>query len=117
MRGGDIYFCNYKNKSFRRFREYPEPNSNKYTGKQDRKRLIKTYASRCEGFYHDNGCWYRTQHDTTVVKIYMTGFPSEAYMNWVIQYADTTWGKDYVIPSKELDRVFEVAKQATSLKF
>ena len=46
-------------------------------------------------------------------KIWVTGFPDEDIMDWVIEYAKQT-GRDYVIPSEEIDGVFAAAEEATS---
>lgn len=104
---GSGYLCTRVYKSH-------EPLSGQHTGKQARKRLQQAFAARCGGVRNSGGEWYRIRNDGTPdKKIWVTGFPDEDFMNWVIDYAEKT-SRDYVIPSEELDGVFAAAKVATS---
>ena len=91
-----------------------EPQSGQYTGKQERKRFQQHFASKCGGVYNSHGAWFLDRNNGKPdEKIWVTGFPDEDIMRWVIEYANQK-GKDYVIPSEELDGVFAAAEEATS---
>jgi len=94
-----------------------EPESGNHTGKQERKRLQQAFAARCGGVYNSGGAWYRIRNDGPPnEKIWVTGFPNEGFMQYVIKYAPKKdkKGEDYVIPSDDLDEVFSAAAAATS---
>jgi len=91
-----------------------EPESGQHTGKQERKRLQQKFAGICGGVYNSNGAWFRDRNNGKPdEKIWVTGFPNSIFMDWVIAYAENK-GRDYVIPSEELDEVFAAAEEATS---
>jgi hypothetical protein len=91
-----------------------EPLSGQHTGKQARKRLQQNFAAKCGGVYSSCGEWFLHRNDGKPdEKIWVTGFPDEDIMDWVINYADEN-GQNYVIPSEELDEVFRAAAAATS---
>jgi hypothetical protein len=99
--------CKHVTKSY-------DPESGQHTGKQERKRLQQAFSARCGGVYSSGGAWYRERNDVTPdEKIWVTGFPDEDFMKYVISYADKN-GQNYVIPCKELDEVFRAAAAATS---
>ncbi len=101
------YLCKHQHKS-------REPESGNHTGKQERKRRQQAFAARCGGVYNSGGAWYRERNDGTLPeKIWVTGFPDEDFMEHVISYANKR-GRDYLIPSEELDEVFRAAAAATS---
>jgi len=108
------YYTNGRGEVCARVHKGYEPESRKHTGKQERKRLQQAFAARCGGVYKSGGGWYRIRNDGTPdEKIWVTGFPDEYFMNWVIKYANKR-GRDYLIPSEELDEVFTAAAAATS---
>lgn len=91
-----------------------EPESGQHTGKQERKRLQQHFASKCGGVHNSGGAWFLDRDDGKPdQKIWVTGFPDEDIMDWVINYANKK-GRDYVIPSEELYGVFAAAEEATS---
>ncbi len=91
-----------------------EPLSGQHTGKQERKRIQQAFAAKCGGVYYSGGAWFRHRNNGKPdEKIWVTGFPDEDIMVWVIKYANQR-GRDYVIPSEELDGVFAAAEEATS---
>lgn len=91
-----------------------EPQSGQHTGKQERKRIQKLFASKCSGIYNLGGSWFRDRNNENLdEKIWVNGFPDQFFMGWVIAYAEKR-GRDYVIPSEELDGVFAAAEEATS---
>lgn len=109
-----FFWTNTKGELCTRERKNREPKSGQHTGKQARKRLQQAFAARCGGVYSSGGKWFLHRNDGKPdEKIWVTGFPDEDIMDWVINYAKKT-GKDYVIPSEELDEVFSAAAAATS---
>ena len=91
-----------------------EPQSGLHTGKQELKRKQQLFVSKCRGVYCSRGQWFRHRNNGKPdEKIWVTGFPDEDIMVWVIKYANQR-GRYYVIPSEELDGVFAAAEEATS---
>ena len=91
-----------------------EPKSGQHSGKQARKRLQQKFAAKCGGVYSSGGEWFLHRNDGKPdEKIWVTGFPDEYIMDWVIKYTEKK-GRYYVIPSEELDGVFAAAEEATS---
>lgn len=86
----------------------------KISGLERRLKLIQQqYAKRCGGIYCCGGYWKRIYPNGEEEKIYVHGFPSVMFMEYVMEYADQK-GKDYVIPIEDLQSVFDAAVEATT---